>query len=70
MAIPLTPVSSRAVAALGYDPETKTARVQFSSGREYEYPGVEEHEFAALRDADSIGRHFNTHWRGRGTRSA
>ena len=63
-------VTSSNIAALGYDPDTKTARVQFRGGREYEYPGVEEHEFEALRDADSIGRHFNTHWRGRGTRSA
>jgi hypothetical protein len=57
--------ASEAIAAHGYDPATKTARLQFTSGRIHEYPGVEPREYQEFADASSLGRHFNEHWQGR-----
>ena len=56
----MTPVTSGAIAELGYDPIQKICRVKFKSGRVYQYSGIEPGEFNALKRAKSIGRHFNT----------
>ena len=63
-----TPVSSSAIASAGYDAETKHAHIEFNSGKTYEYPDVEPHEYEALVNAPSIGAHFGKHWRSRPNR--
>ena len=64
--IALTGVKSSQLAAIGHDPESNTLAVQFHSGTEkpgsiYHYAGVTAEQFAAFRDAESIGSHFNKH---------
>lgn len=61
----LLPVQSSAIDAIGYDLPTKTMRVQFANGRVHDFPDTEENEHVSLVKAESIGRHFNKHIRGR-----
>ena len=64
--IALTGVKSSQLAAMGHDPETNTLAIQFHSGSDkpgsiYHYANVTAEQFAAFRDAESIGSHFNKH---------
>lgn len=61
--IPLTPVKSNQVAAVGYDPLTKTLAVTFTRGPGtiYQYPNVEPKVHAEFMAAESIGRYFGAH---------
>lgn len=61
--IPLTPVTSNQVAAIGYCPETKTLAVTFTrgAGALYQYPNVEPETHAAFIGAESIGKFFGQH---------
>jgi len=54
--IPLTPVESSNVEAIGYDPESKRARVRYKGGATYLYEGVEPALYETIRSAPSIGR--------------
>jgi hypothetical protein len=62
-AIPLTPVTSNQVAAIGYDPATKTLAVTFTrgAGAVYHYPNVEPKVHADFMAAESIGKFFGAH---------
>ena len=53
-------VSSSSIAEVGYDQSTSTLGVRFQNGSEYQYFGVPESEFEALRSAGSIGTYLNT----------
>lgn len=59
-AIPLTPVTSSQVKAIGYDPMTKTLACQFvhGAGHVYHYPNVEPKVHADFMAAKSIGKFF------------
>ncbi|NDZ11528.1 KTSC domain-containing protein [Variovorax sp. WS11] len=61
--IPMTSVESHQVAAIGYDPESKTLAVTFTRGpgHIYQYPGVEPEVHAAFIAAESIGKYFGEH---------
>lgn len=65
-AIPMTPVESNQVKAIGYDVETKTLAVTFTrgAGAVYHYPGVSPEQHAAFVSAESIGKHFGAHIQG------
>jgi hypothetical protein len=56
-------VKSSNIQSVGYDPATKTLRVEFSSGSTYEYPGVSAETHAGLMKADSCGAYFAKHIR-------
>jgi len=56
------PVSSSLISSIAHDGDI--LEVVFNSGQTYRYSGVTPEEFAALKDAKSIGRHFGTHIRG------
>jgi len=60
-AIPLTPVESHQIAAIGYDAATKTLAVTFNrgSGTVYHYPNVEPALHADFMAAESKGRFFD-----------
>lgn len=59
--IPLTPVEgSTSISAHGYDPETRTLRVQFKTGATYDHPNFPLEKYAAMTGADSMGRYYNT----------
>lgn len=61
--IPLTPVTSSQVKAIGYDPATKTLACQFAHGpgHLYVYPNVEPKVHADFMAAESIGKFFGQH---------
>lgn len=63
VAIPMTPVTSNQVAAIGYDAARKTLAVSFSrtSGAVYHYTGVEPKMHADFVGAESIGKYFGAH---------
>lgn len=58
--IPLSPVESKQVKAIGYDAATRTLAVTFTRGpgTEYQYPNVEPETHAAFIAAESIGTYF------------
>lgn len=58
------PVSSSSLASVGYDPDTKTLHVEFTSGRVYSHADVPAHIHEQLVTADSIGRAYNRLVRG------
>jgi hypothetical protein len=62
-AIPMTPVQSNQVGAVGYDAATKTLAVTFTRGpgHIYHYPGVEEKTHAEFMAAESKGVFFGQH---------
>lgn len=61
--IPLTPVKSSQVKAIGYDPLTKRLACQFAhgAGHLYVYPNVEPKTHADFMAAESIGKFFGQH---------
>lgn len=54
--IPLVPVSSSNVLAIGYDPDTQTARVKFKAGGTYRYTGVSKELHESIVKSSSIGQ--------------
>ena len=59
-------VDSRSIEALGYDAEHARLRVLFrDTGETYDYFLVKRRLFEDLLAADSIGRFFNDHIKGR-----
>jgi hypothetical protein len=58
------PVKSSMIKSIGYDPESKKMEVKFSSGSIYTHENVEQDEFECLRDAESVGKHYNEFWKG------
>ncbi|MDC7805562.1 KTSC domain-containing protein [Luteimonas sp BLCC-B24] len=67
--IELIDVDSSQIHSIGHDAETNTLAIRFTKGyREnrgpgalYHYANVDAAAFEALRDAESIGRHFGQH---------
>ncbi|TAM23402.1 MAG: KTSC domain-containing protein [Nevskiaceae bacterium] len=72
-----TPVKSSQIASVGYDAGTKTLEIEFPSRKEaphggaagpgsiYQYSGVPSEVHANLMGADSPGRFFGVHIRGK-----
>lgn len=61
--IELEPVESSNIEGVGYDPATKTLRIQFRGGCTYDYANVPAEKHKALIDAESVGKHFHQHIR-------
>jgi len=64
------PVKSSFIAEIGYDEKTNTLEVLLKSGKVYVYLEFPPEEFQALRDAESIGAHYNIIKRGFPSRRA
>lgn len=61
--IPLNPVTSSQVEAVGYDAATKTLAVKFiRTPATYNYHGVEPEKFAELQAAKSVGSFVHQHF--------
>ena len=62
-AIPMTPVVSKQLAAVGYDAASKTLAVTFSrgAGAIYHYPNVEQKTHDDMMAAESKGAYFGQH---------
>lgn len=54
-----TSVESRAIRSIGYDRDTRTLEVEFSSGRVYAYDGVEPSLYDWLMRVPNKGAIFN-----------
>ena len=63
--IPLSKVDSSMIYELGYSPKKKVMHAKFNTGRKYRYSDVPQSEYRKLRKAESIGSHFNEHFRGK-----
>jgi hypothetical protein len=62
---PMTPLpGSSSIAAAGYDPETQTLDIEFTSGQSYTYPGVPQDVYDGLMSADSPGKFFHSNIKG------
>lgn len=61
--IPLTPVQSKQVAAIGYDATSKTLALTFTRGpgHLYQYPNVEAKTHSDFMAAESKGKFFDQH---------
>ena len=57
--IPLTPVVSSTIAAIGYDEPSQTLAVRFKRGELYHYTNVPPAIHAALLDAESLGSYLH-----------
>jgi hypothetical protein len=60
------PVQSSALSSIGYDAETETLEVEFTSGSVYRYLHVPSVVAAELRNAESRGRYFDAFVKGAG----
>lgn len=67
----LHPVTSQTIHSIGYDPATKRMQVSFhaydkrKSARLYEFEQVTPEQHAAFMAAQSKGKHFGEHFRGK-----
>ncbi len=63
--IEMHPVESSNVESIGYHPETKTLAVKFKSGGLYHHADVPQSVYDAFASADSKGKHYGAHVKGR-----
>lgn len=67
--IPLTPVNSSQLAAVGYDPAGRTLAIQFKgkggAGSTYHYAEVPAEVHAGLMSAESCGKFFGASIKGK-----
>lgn len=63
--IEMTPVKSSNVAAVGYDEETRTLRVEFIEGGTYELTGVPKEYYTGLIESPSPGSYYHRNLRDR-----
>lgn len=66
MTIQLNPVKSSQIAAVGYDADKEVLAIRFNGGlKVYHYEGVSQKDFDKFNGAESIGKHFHAHIRGK-----
>ena len=58
-----TPVNSSNMRSIGYDPQTATLEVEFTSGDVYQYFNVPEHLHQQFLSASSYGQFLNDYIR-------
>lgn len=63
MAVIRTSVASSMIASIGHDGDV--LEIEFKNGKVYRHAGVSREHFEVLRNAESIGRHYNTAIRGK-----
>jgi hypothetical protein len=57
----MTPVTSRAIRAVGYDPGSMRMRILFRQGHFYDFCRVPVHVYRGLMNAHSKGSYYNEH---------
>lgn len=58
-------VSSSAISAVGYDPETRRMQIRFKQGGTYTFCRVPQHVFEGLLASGSKGAYYDRHIRDR-----
>ena len=61
----MIPVSSSALSAIGYDPQTRRMKITFAQGHTYDFCRVPQQVFDALMRAPSKGTYYNENIKGR-----
>lgn len=61
----LIPVTSSNIEAIGHDPATNELYVKFKTGATHIFAGVTADQHDAMRDAESVGKHFHAHVKGK-----
>lgn len=61
----MQPSNSSMIEAHGYDEPTQTLALKFRKGATYHYHGMLPHEYQAFATADSHGKHFSAHVKGK-----
>lgn len=56
-----TAVRSSNIRAIGYDPQSQTLEVEFTTGGVYQYSGVPDAVYQGLMRAGSKGAYFHAH---------
>ncbi|WP_341893755.1 KTSC domain-containing protein [Ferrovibrio terrae] len=64
----MNPVKSSNLSAVGYDPESKTMRVEFNGGARHDYSGITPEQFTDFMSAESKGKHFHKNFRSRSSK--
>lgn len=65
MPLTMTPVpGSSSIAAAGYDADTRTLEIEFTSGQGYTYQNVPQDIYDGLISADSAGKFFHSQIKG------
>jgi hypothetical protein len=62
--VDMIPVSSSAIAAVGYDPSSMRMKIRFVAGGTYDFCRVPGHVFQGLLAAASKGKYYDTYIRG------
>lgn len=62
---PFQPVQSSMISGVAYDPLGQRLHVRFPNGSHYAYDDVTADQHAALVGAESVGKHFGQHIRGK-----
>jgi hypothetical protein len=57
----LTPVSSSAISAAGYEPSSRRMKITFVQGHTYDFCGVPQQIFDGLMRAASKGGYYNNY---------
>ncbi len=60
-----TPLRSSTVSSAGFARKSRILEIEFQSGAVYRYRGVPENVYAAFLAAESKGRYFGAHIRGK-----
>jgi hypothetical protein len=55
----MIPVSSSAISAVGYDPQTLRMKIKFTQGHSYDFCRVPQHIYDALIRSYSKGTYYN-----------
>ncbi len=55
-----SPVTSKAIKSVGYDPATQTMEVEFAGGACHAFAGVTPEKHKAFMEAPSLGKHFTS----------
>ena len=56
---------SSTVKSTQYDIDSQVLTIEFKNGNVYEYYNITYEDWRSLLDADSIGKHLNTHIKGK-----
>jgi len=61
----MTACNSSQLKSFGYDPDTRALSIEFHTGATYTFRGVPQEVVTGMAEAESIGRFFGAHVRGK-----
>lgn len=63
--VEMHPVASSNIDAVGHDASKSEMHVRFKNGGTHVFSGVDHTAFTLMRNAESVGKHFHAHIRGK-----